>query len=146
MRKNHRMRSHKVVSYNMSMIRSSGSRIERVLGSSMHYTGLRYRKQYRVEGRPDFAFPKEKTAVFCDSSFWHGRNWQRGAKQLIKTNRRFWWKKIERNIQRDKEVNGILEKEGWVVLRFWDDDIIGNPRKCAEVVARAVARRRTTGL
>lgn len=129
----------------MSMVRSSGSEIERVLGSTMHSLGLRFRKQYRVEGRPDFAFPKEKIAVFCDSSFWHGRNWRCGAKQLIKTNKGFWWRKIERNIQRDKDVSGILRREGWVVLRFWEDDIMDDSRKCAEVVARAVARRRAKG-
>ena len=42
---------------------------------------------------------------------------------IPKTNNDFWKKKIQRNIARDHEVNLFLQKEGWIVLRFWEKDI-----------------------
>ena len=105
--------------------------IETLLGRAMWAAGLRYRKQYgRVPGRPDFVIVRCKIAVFCDSSFWHGRNWTRAAK-AIKSNREFWIPKIERNIARDKAVNRALRQRGWRVLRFWDDEIIAKAAQCA---------------
>ncbi len=126
-------RPKEVVSYNMSKIRASGSVIEKKLGSAMFRLGLRYRKQYPIFGRPDFAFPRSKVAVFCDSAFWHGRNWET-AKDEIKVNREFWIHKIEKNMKRDSEVNRRLEAEGWKVVRFWDDEIESDTDQCAHRV------------
>lgn len=103
--------------------------------------GLRYRKQYkRLPGRPDFVFVSARVAVFCDSSFWHGRHWET-RRDDFKSNRDFWWPKIERNIARDLFVNAELEQLGWAVLRFWDDDISRAPDKCARKVHQVVKRR-----
>ncbi len=130
-------RPKEVVSYNMSRIRGSGSVIEKKLGGAMFRLGLRYRKQYPIFGRPDFAFPSAKVAVFCDSAFWHGRNWET-AKDEIKVNREFWIPKIERNMKRDSEVNRRLEAEGWKVVRFWDDEIFEDSDACASSVRRLI--------
>lgn len=125
------------ISHNMSRVRSSGSAIEALLGRAMWAAGLRYRKQYsHVPGRPDFAIVHSKIAVFCDSAFWHGRNWTEAAK-TIKSNRGFWIPKIERNIARDKAVNRALRARGWAVLRFWDDQIIAKAPQCAKRVLNA---------
>jgi DNA mismatch endonuclease Vsr len=118
----------------MARVRSSGSRIERALGSAMWSAGIRYRKQYRkVPGRPDFAVPSAKLAIFCDSAFWHGKGWPE-VSNAIHTNREFWLPKIERNILRDSEVNKLLAQLGWTVLRFWDEDIIKRPETCLAAV------------
>ena len=64
------------ISYNMSRVRSSGSMIEKELGKALWALGLRYRKQYsKIAGKPDFAIVFVRIAVFCDSTFWHGRDW-----------------------------------------------------------------------
>jgi len=129
------------ISFNMSRVKASGSLIERTLGSAMWGLGLRYRKQYRSAlGRPDFAFPGARVAVFCDSSFWHGRGWPDAA-QAIQTNRSFWIPKIERNIARDLEVNAGLSGAGWLVVRFWDDEILSDAENCAKRVLRLVRKR-----
>ena len=129
---------------NMSAIRSSGSQIERVLAKELWSLGLRYRKNYKkAEGKPDFAFLGVKIAVFCDSSFWHGKNWGCERKKEFRVNRDFWIKKIERNIQRDLEVNDVLRKLGWKVLRFWDSVILGEPQRCALKVKKELERRRS---
>ena len=55
--------------------------------------------------------------MFCDSEFWHGFGWGETRRAEFRTNSVFWISKIERNIQRDQEVNDKLQSEGWVVLR-----------------------------
>jgi DNA (cytosine-5)-methyltransferase 1 len=63
-----------------------------------------------------------KLAIFIDGEFWHGKDWE-VRKYDHKSNQEFWLPKIERNMQRDEEVNKELEKQGWKVLRFWGKDI-----------------------
>ena len=88
----------------------------------------------------DFTFKKYKIAIFCDSEFWHGKNWEI-KKHEIKSNQSFWHKKIERNIERDKEVNIGLSSQGWIVLRFWGKDINKNTAKCIEIIEKAFETR-----
>lgn len=117
---------------NMRAVKASGSQIEKILGSELFKRGYRYRKNYKkVFGKPDFVLVKYKTAIFCDSEFWHGKNWET-AKKDFKSNKMFWHKKIESNIARDRIVNRNLKKEGWTVLRFWGKDIIKNCSKCID--------------
>jgi DNA mismatch endonuclease (patch repair protein) len=125
----------------MSQVRSSGTKIETVLGKALWAAGLRYRKQYKkLTGKPDFVLVTAKIAIFCDSAFWHGRNWSQ-AKKEIKSNRGFWIRKIESNIRRDELVTAELRKRGWFVLRFWDEAILKAPDKCVGRVLKALAKR-----
>lgn len=70
-----------------------------------------------------------------DSEFFHGKDWET-KKFRIKTNRDFWWKKIERNIQRDTEVNEQLRMEGWTVLRFWSKFLRTHTEDCVAEIER----------
>lgn len=124
------------VRYTMSRVRSSGSRIERVLGRALWARGLRYRKQYPIIGKPDFVLVSKKIAIFCDSNFWHGYRWGTKGRNMFRTNRNYWISKIERNRARDKKVTRTLRRESWTVFRFWEHEIISNPSACAEKVAR----------
>ena len=128
----------------MAKILRQGSEIERKLGSAMWKAGLRYRKQYPIEGRPDFAFPKAKVAVFCDSHFWHGYRWEEQAKFEFRKNRQFWVKKIERNIQRDLEVTELLRQQGWIVLRFWEHQILKDADDCSGKIRSTISRFRSS--
>ncbi len=126
---------------NMQAVKASGSKIEIILGKAMWAKGYRYRKQSKnILGKPDFTFKKYKIAIFCDSEFWHGKSWEI-KKYKIKSNHSFWYKKIERNIERDKEVNIGLSSQGWIVLRFWGKDIIRNSPKCIEIIEKAFETR-----
>lgn len=108
---------------NMKAIKSKGSKIEKMLAKELWKRGYRYRKNNKtVFGKPDFTFKKYKIAIFCDSEFWHGKDWE-NRKHDHKSNIKFWHKKIERNIERDKEVNEELLKNGWIILRFWGKEI-----------------------
>lgn len=123
---------------NMQAIRASGSKIETVLAKALFARGLRYRKNDKtVFGKPDLTFKKHKLAVFVDSEFWHGKDWEK-SKFDHKSNQEFWWKKIERNIERDREVNVKLADEGWKVIRFWGKDITKNLDKCINVIQMTI--------
>ena len=104
----------------------------------MWKVGLRYRKQGKLPGRPDFVFRRARVVVFCDSEFWHGYGWGTGARQSFKKNRNFWISKIERNIARDEEVNRQLKADGWTVLRFWENEILNDTDSCVSQVKTAL--------
>jgi len=55
-----------------------------------------------------------------------------------KSNIEFWLTKIERNIQRDKEVNRQLLKEGWKVIRFWGKEISKNLPNCTSIILKEI--------
>lgn len=115
---------------NMQAVRNKDSKIEIALRSALWSKGYRYRKNYtKLEGKPDIVIPKYKLAIFCDSEFWHGYNWDI-RKHDIKSNKDFWIKKIEGNIKRDEYVNKILQDQGWKVIRLWGKDIQKNMNEC----------------
>jgi DNA mismatch endonuclease Vsr len=123
---------------NMRAVKNKGSNIERILRKELWARGYRYRKNYsKVEGKPDIAFVGKKIAIFADSEFWHGKDWD-NKKHEIKSNKKFWYNKIEANIKRDIIVNQILEKAGWRVLRFWGKEILSNPKKCVQLIERVL--------
>lgn len=125
---------------NMRAVKCKDSEIERLLRSELWKRGYRYRKNdRRLEGKPDVVLSKYKIAVFCDSEFWHGYNWD-VRKEDIKSNREFWIKKIEGNMKRDAAVNEILQKQGWTVLRFWGKDIQRRLAACVNEVEKAIEK------
>lgn len=122
---------------NMQHIRSKDTSIEIKLRKALWHEGIRYRKNYKaLPGKPDIAITKYRIAVFCDSSFWHGRDF--GKKKPVATNHQYWDAKIKRNMERDKEVNQHLRAAGWTVLRFWDIDINKNLDECINTIIEAV--------
>lgn len=122
---------------NMQAVKNKNSRIETLLRKALWHRGMRYRKNSsKIFGHPDIAFIGKKIAVFCDSEFWHGYNWE-VRKNDIKSNREFWIPKIERNIERDLEVTAKLEEDGWKVLRFWGNEIKKNAEGCADIIEKA---------
>lgn len=134
------MKTPEQIHYNMSRIRGKDTGIEFTLRRALWSRGLRYRKNVKgIEGKPDIAFIGAKVAVFCDSEFWHGFDWE-NRKTQIKTNRDFWIAKIERNIQRDGEVTRILTESGWTVLRFWGREIQKETDRCADAIEREVKK------
>lgn len=126
---------------NMQAVKNKDSQIELILRKALWQRGIRYRKNVKtIYGCPDIAFIKKRVAVFCDSEFWHGFDWSNKKKQL-KSHQDFWIPKIERNIQRDKEVTEVLTKEGWFVLRFWGKEIKNDPESCADRIAFTLMKR-----
>ena len=110
------------IHFNMQQIKCKDSQIELLLRKALWRKGYRYRKNVKsVYGRPDIAFIGKKIAIFCDSEFWHGYDWE-NRKSDIKVRQDFWIPKIDRTIERDKEVTQKLESEGRIVIRFCTED------------------------
>ena len=126
------------ISYNMQQVKNKDSKIEVLLRKELWSRGIRYRKNVnRIYGKPDIVFIGKKVAVFCDSEFWHGYDWEERKKDF-KSHQEFWIPKIERNMERDAEVTAKLESEGWTVLRFWGNEIKKNTALCADIIEKAV--------
>lgn len=123
-------------SRNMRAIKSSGTSIELRLRKALWEKGYRYRiNNKKIFGRPDITFLKKKIAIFCDSDYFHGKDWER-VREKIGTNREFWINKIEGNMQRDRLVNQTLKEQGWTVLRYWGTDI----KKDTEGIVKEIER------
>jgi DNA mismatch endonuclease, patch repair protein len=124
-------------SRNMRAIRSKDTKPERMLCKALWAMGYRYRKNdKRVFGRPDLTFYSRKISIFVDSEFFHGKDWEI-SRYNIKSNRDFWWGKIESNIARDQKVTLLLEKDGWKVIRYWDKELVKNLANCISKIESA---------
>ena len=127
---------------NMRAIKNKNTKIEELLAKALWVKGYRYRRNNKtVFGKPDFTFRKYKIAIFCDSEYFHGKDWET-QKHRIKTNTEFWQKKIERNIERDKKVNEELLKNNWKVIRFWGQEIKKNVNLCIDEIEVAIEERK----
>ena len=79
-----------------------------------------WRGESKLPGKPDFIFPKLKTAVFVDGCFWHGCP-RHGTKP--KNRAAFWLAKLTGNKVRDRRVNRALRERGWKVIRVWEREL-----------------------
>lgn len=124
----------------MSKIHSKDTSIELRLRSALWNKGIRYRKNCKnLPGRPDIAITKYKIAIFCDSEFFHGKDWDILKSKLEKgKNSDYWIKKIQRNIERDDEKDKELLSQGWNVLHFWGKDIMKHTDECVQVIQETI--------
>ncbi len=125
---------------NMQHIKSKDTSIEIALRKALWKRGYRYRKNYKeLPGKPDIVLTKFKIAIFCDSEFFHGKDWEiKRPKLLNSKNPQYWISKIERNMERDKENEQKLLVLGWTVIRFWGKEILKNTDECIRVIEEAI--------
>lgn len=124
----------KAWSQHMSKIRGTGNKLEVRFRKEFWKRGFRYRINVKkMIGKPDIVFNKYKTVVFIDGGGWHGHNWEE-KKNKIKSNRGFWIPKIERNMQRDREVNQALKEQDFTIFRFWEKEVKNNFGICVQKV------------
>lgn len=120
--KRHDVFSKKKRSEVMSKIRGKGNKDTEVALAKLFRSNriAGWRRHHPITGRPDFAFPKQKLAVFVDGCFWHGC-----PKHCVepKGNKVFWLRKLAANKARDRKVNRLLRVNGWHVLRIWEHDL-----------------------
>lgn len=129
-------------SWIMSRIKGKGTKPELILSKALWALGHRYRKNNKtVFGRPDLTFKEHRIAIFIDSEFFHGKDWE--TRKKPQTNAEFWEKKILRNMERDKEVNEFLQQSGWLVFRFWSTEIHKNLPTVIETIETALAAAKT---
>lgn len=131
---------------NMQHIKGKDTAIEVTFRKALWHKGYRYRKNYKdLPGKPDIVLTKEKIAIFCDGEFFHGKDWEILKPRLEKSNNgEYWQKKIERNIQRDDEVNKELLFLGWTVIRFWGKDVLKKTDECIRVIEETIFENRVS--
>lgn len=137
----------------MKKVKAENTRPEVLLRRLLWQEGLRYRKNYKdLPGKPDIAITRYKIAIFVDGEFWHGKDYDGGdypgrkyhsLREQIENgnNSNFWKQKIERNIQRDLEIEAELNGLGWKVIRFWSKDVLGHPEECLGVIEETIFER-----
>lgn len=124
----------------MSHIRKKDTSIEVALRKALWNRGYRYRKNYKdLPGSPDICLTKYKIAIFCDSEFFHGKDWEVLKPKVEKGNNgAYWVKKIQDNINRDNEIDKKLLFLGWTVIHFWGKDILKKTDECIKVIEEAI--------
>lgn len=130
---------------NMQHIKNKDTLIELKLRKKLWNKGYRYRKNVnKLPGKPDIVLSKYKIAIFCDSEFFHGKDWDALKSRLEKSNNsEYWIKKISRNRQRDDEINKRLSFMGWTVVRFWGKEILTNSDECVSVIEDIIWSQKT---
>jgi DNA mismatch endonuclease, patch repair protein len=73
-----------------------------------------WRRHVSLPGRPDFAWPRERVALFVDGCFWHGCP---HCYRAPRKNVAFWQQKLLGNQRRDRRVSAQLRRLGWTVIR-----------------------------
>jgi DNA mismatch endonuclease (patch repair protein) len=110
-------------SWNMSRIKGKNTKPEKVVRSLLHRIGYRFRLHRKdLPGKPDIVLPKYKTVIFVHGCFWHRH---KGCKYayIPKSRQKFWNKKFQGNIERDKEHQKELQKQGWKVIIIWECEV-----------------------
>lgn len=108
-------------SWNMSKIRSSDTKPEMKLRKFLYGRGYRYRIHYKITGKPDIAFPRQKIAIFIHGCFWHQHGCEISA--IPKTNTAFWYNKLTENSKRDRKNIISLRRIGWHIKIVWECDL-----------------------
>ena len=104
----------------MSRIKSKNTGPELAMAAALKTAGIRFRMHANLIGKPDFVLVDMGITLFVDGEFWHGHTMTPEKRMSLDE---FWTKKIDRNVERDAEVNRALKKMGWRVIRVTDRDV-----------------------
>lgn len=124
----------KIRSRIMSRIKGKNTKPELALKKELSKKGVKYSSSYRFKElnfRPDIVIKSKKTCIFIDGCFWHKCP---KCFKMPKSNKKYWAPKINRNVQRDKEQNAYLKKNGWNVIRIWEHEIKDNLERTVKKV------------
>lgn len=104
---------------------------EKLLQQALTKLNLKFEKHYHLFGRPDIVFPKKKIAIFIDGDYWHANPKIYNENHLL-----YAGVLAKQKWQRDFIVNLHLIKNGWRVLRFWENEINGD----ADLIANEIKK------
>lgn len=96
--------------------------IERMMQAALDKEGLIYKHPFPFGQRCliDFAFPDQMLAVECDGKYWHS---------------------LDRNKRADANKSELLNRNGWKLLRFTEDEIESNLPRCVEQIKEVIVHR-----
>ena len=103
----------------MSKVHGQETKIEKLVRSSLHRRGYRFRKHVTgLPGSPDIVLPKYRATIFVHGCFWHGHSGCRKSR-LPTTRHAFWEEKRRANLERDARKITELINLGWRVAVVW---------------------------
>lgn len=104
-----------------SRVKSENNALEKMVFAYLRRERVYFQKHYdRIPGKPDIAMPRKKRAVFINGDFWHGNNFERRKHQLSD----YWLKKIQGNMERDRQTLKQLTELGWTYFVVWESDLL----------------------
>ena len=107
-------------SWIMSRVKNTDTKPEIIVRSIVHRLGCRFRKNnINLPGRPDIVLARHHKIIFVHGCFWHGHIKCKRASRPA-TNQKFWNRKLDKNIIRDKLNNKALKSLGWKTLTIWE--------------------------
>ena len=113
----------KVRSFNMSQIKSKGTKPELIVRKLCFSKGLRYRLNKKIFNiSADLIFPKYKSVIFVHGCFWHSHDCKYGRVKP-KSNAEFWNTKRGDTCIRDKRNQTKLIKNNWKYLIIWECEL-----------------------
>lgn len=125
---------------NMQAIRAQ-SKLENKISRSVWKKGFRFRKNDKtLFGKPDISIKKYKVVIFIDSCFWHACEIHGNQP---KTNKDYWDKKLNRNKERDREVNKYYQENDWFIKRIWEHEFKENPDKVIDDISKFIEEAKT---
>lgn len=104
----------------MSAVHGKNTTPEIMVRRTLHALGVRFRLHRKdLPGKPDIVLPKYRTCIFVHGCFWHQHL---GCKRASKpsSNEDFWFRKLQGNIERDKQNSLALQELGWRVFVVWE--------------------------
>ena len=120
----------------MRAVPRTNSKPEVQVRKLLHGLGLRFRlHRHDLPGTPDIVLPRHQTIIFVHGCFWH-RHWHCPKATMPKRQIEFWRDKFDRNVDRDKKNNRLLERSGWRVIIIWECET-KTPRDLEKRLVRA---------
>lgn len=124
---------------NMQSIKSI-SKLESIVSKELWHKGYRFRRNTKdLFGKPDISIKKYKIVIFIDSCFWHQCPLHGN---MPKTNVEYWKPKLERNVERDREVDKYYMEKGWNIKRFWEHDVKSDLEKVVKEIESFIDKAR----
>ena len=121
-------------SWNMSRIRSKDTIPEKIVRSTLHQMGYRFRLHVKdLPGKPDIVLTKYKTVIFVHGCFWH-RHPRCKYAYTPKSRIEFWNKKFKDNIKRFTTVEKELKELDWKVVVIWECEVKGPINKLKDKI------------
>jgi DNA mismatch endonuclease, patch repair protein len=121
----------------MALIRGHGNKATelRLITIFRAFAITGWRRKQKLFGKPDFVFRKQRLVIFVDGCFWHGcpKCYRRPG-----SNKKYWEAKFIQNRERDKEVNRLLRKSRWRVIRLWEHELEKKPEACIHRIIKVL--------
>lgn len=102
----------------MSKIKGKNTQPEIYVEKFLRSRRIKFTKQAKLPGKPDFFIKSLKRAIFVNGCFWHMHKCKKF--RMPKSNVLFWKKKLTRNVERDKHNCNRLRNSGLKVLNVWE--------------------------